>query len=428
MVCFYFTKDNMQPINDVYSEADRRWKELAVFNPARCLKSYIKDVHGNKQELYNKESLKIVNQAVLILKNAAKTPEEVPKIWKNLLETLAKERGSLAVKQNALNADLFGQWLDQQGQDTFFSTNLVDAHYQGYGDQILSIIQRRLKLIIAEQGSDTRKGLCKGWGDANSRFYVRVLPWEEIRKAAQVSANQEVLSDEFFKAAKKGYPGHVTSGEVQVSFPDLMKGIYQINRVYPSASGLRRALKLNEGDNEKSAYVLLVNVLKIDGVWRAMTGYLTWVAEDEAYQLTEKTIDRMSEDCLLYHGDKIIPRKKSQVLILHSCTKEQQEAVIQDTARIVKEVLRWDGKDKRLLRDQLSEIAYKLILLNPIFRGWAAVIKWSDCALWKCHDLELIPYHPEKQMDLEIHATPYMPNFIQKNAENFNQGAQNQNP
>lgn len=408
----------MQPIDD----ANKRQREEAVFNPARCLTGYIKEMHGDKQALYNQESLRIVDQAVKALKDGAKSPEELPTIWKNLLEKLAKERSALAVKQGALYSEQFGQWLDREGQDTYFSTNLVDNHYQGYGDQILNNIQNRLKQIIAEQGSDTRKGLCKGWGDANSRFYVRVLNRDDLQKTANVSADQVVAKDEFLKQARKGYPGNVTSGEVQVPFPDLMKGIYQINSVYPSAAGIHRPLFPKEGDNKKSAYILLVNVLKIDGVWRAMTGYLTWVHEDEPYQLTERVIDRMSEDCLLYHGNKIIPRKKSQVMILHSCTKEQQEAVFNDTARIVKEVTRWDGKEKGWLRDQLSEIAYKLILLNPTFRGWAAITKWSDCALWKFHDLELIPYHPEKQMDLEIHATPYMPNFIKKNAANFNHG------
>ncbi|MCE5316456.1 MAG: hypothetical protein LLG04_03715 [Parachlamydia sp.] len=412
----------MEPAVGITDDASRRQREEAVFNPARCLSGYIKEMHGNKQALFNKESGRIVYEATKALKDCVKSPEEVPTIWKNLLEKLAKERSALAVKQGALRSEQFGQWLDQDGKDTYFNTNLVDSHYQAYGNQILSNIQSRLRQIIKEQGSDTRKGLCKGWGDENSRFFVRVFNREDIQKAMNVSAEQIIPNKEAVQQAIKGYQGNVTTGEVQVPFPDLTKGFYQINTAYPSAATLKRPLLPGESDNTKSAFILLVNVLKIEGVWRAMTGYLTWVYEDEPYQLTSKVIDLMSEDCGLYHGNKMIPRKKSQVMILHSCTKEQQDAVFRDTARIVKEVLRWDGKDQDQLRDQLSEIAYKLILLNPTFRGWAAICKWTDCILWKFHNLELIPYHPEKQMDLEIHANPYMPNFIKKNRANFDEG------
>lgn len=411
----------MQPAAvGITEDAARRQREEAVFNPANCLKSYIKEMHGNKQALFNKESVRIVYEAAKALKESVQSQEDVPTIWRNLLEKLAKERGALAVKQGALYADQFGQWMDQDGEDTFFCTNLADSHYQEYGNQILGNIQARLKTTIKEQGSDTRKGLCRGWGDDKSRFYVRVFHRDEIEKMMNIKADQRISHEESLQQVHKGYQGIVTTGEVQVPFPDLTKGIYQISEAYPSAAVLGRSLFLGESNNKKSAYILLVNVLKIDGVWRAMTGYLTWVHEDEPFQLTEKVIDRMSEDCLLYHGNQVIPRKKSQIMILHSCTKEQREAVFRDTANIVKEVVHWDG-NKEKLRNQLSEIAYKLIALNPTFRGWAAIVKWADCTLWKFQDLELIPYNPNKQMDLEIHATPFMPNFIKKNAANFHE-------
>lgn len=403
----------------------RRKREEATFNPPDYFRSFIQLNHRNtNQELYNRRSLQIVNAAAEAVKADLHAKKDPVAIFRNLLESLATERQKLAKELGTRDAEMFGQWMDRNGSDSFIATSLGAEQYQRYGNRILGAIQKRLKELIKSKQTAYHKedkNFWKGWGDNTCRVYVKVIGAEMIESWAQIRQGESMSSKKAMQTIGKDLSEVLieTNDGVKITCEDLGKGILLANAWYPS---VREAKGTPIAHNLKNTYILMTVVLKVEGVWRTMTSYLTWAYEDHPYQLTEEIIDRMGQDCV----DPIdrFPRKQSQIVILHNCRQEKIEAVIQASGRIFSQVAAWDRKDMAELKRWRDEIAYNIVELNPWIRGTGAIVKYTDAVMRKIHGFELVPYHPEKFLDLEVHANPFKPNFLRDNPQNEVQNVQ----
>lgn len=405
---------------DANAEA-RRKREEATFNPPAYFRSFIQRNHGNMdQERYNRRSLEIVNAAAEAVKADLRAKKKDPTIiFRSLLERLACERQQLAKELGTNKAELFGKWMDRDGSDSFLATSLGEEQYQRYGNRILEAVQKRLKDLIREKKTafhENDKEFWKGWGDNTCRVYVKVIGANTIARMAPVQQG-EALSEEAkqkFIADKHDVLIETKDG-IKITCADLGKGLLLANNWYqrcPEARGTPVA------HNLKNAYILMTVVLKVGNTWQTMTSYLTWAFEDHPYQLTEEIIDRMGQDCI--DPKDRFARKQSQIVILHHCKKEKIDAIVNASAIVFADVAAWDGKDTEKFNRWINDIDYNIVELNPWIRGTGAIVKNLEAVMRKIHEgYELVPYHPEKCLDLEVHANPFKPNFLRDNPMNY---------
>ncbi|MCE5318468.1 MAG: hypothetical protein LLG04_14045 [Parachlamydia sp.] len=396
----------------------RRRREEATFNPPDYFRKFIQINHGtSNQELYNRRSLEIVNAAAEAVKAELKAKKDPTLIFRNLLERLASERQTLAKELGSPKAELFGQWMDRDGSDSFLATSLGGEQYQRYGNRILELIQKNLRELTKAKETTYHKNdkdFWKGWGDDQCRVYVKVIGLDTVQRWTQVQQGGVLTKENYGRLHDINEVLVQTKDGIKITCADIGKGLLLLNNWYthcPEAKGTQFA------HNLKNGYILMTVVLKIEGVWRTMTSYLTWVYEDHPYQLTEEIIARMGRDCVDFK-DRFV-RKQSAVVILHNAKKDKIDAVIHATGKIFAQIATWDGKDRKQLNHWIDEVDYNLVQLNPWLRGAGAIVKYVDGVMHKIHGDELIPYDSEKFPDLEVHANPYKPNFIKNNHKNY---------
>lgn len=394
----------------------RRKREEATFNPPEYFREFIRANHGTQdQERYNLRSLEIVNAAAETVKAELRAKKDPVQIFRGLLERLASERQKLAKELGSKNAEMFGQWMDRDGSDSFMATALGGMHYQRYGNRILEFIQNQLHKIISEKGTFHKddKDFWKGWGDDRCRVYVKVIGFDTMQRWS--NAQNGVVSKENYGRLYDFKEVLVqTKDGVTITTEDIGKGIVKLNNWYPSCPGAKGT---RYAHNLKNAYILMTVVLKVEGVWRTMTSYLTWAYEDFPYQLTKEIIERMGEPCI--DAAEGFVRKQSPVLIVHNCKKDKIDAVVEASGKIFAQIAAWDGKDTEQFNRWIYDIDFDVVQLNPWLRGTGAIVKYVDSVMRKIHGHELKPYHPEKFLDLEIHANPFKPNFIKNNSNNY---------
>lgn len=399
-----------------HDDEARRKREEATFNPPAYFRDFIRRNHGTQdQELYNRRSLEIVNAAAEAVKADLKAKKDPVQIFKNLLERLASDRQKLARELGSPKAEMFGQWMDRDGSDSFIATSLGAEQYQRYGNRILEIIQKNLRELIKHKGTYHKndKDFWKGWGDDRCRVYVKVIGFDTIQRWAPTQ-DGALLKKDYGKLEDINEVLIGTGDGVTISCRDIGKGILLINDWYPSRP---EAKGTPFAHNLKNAYILMTVVLKVEGVWRTMTSYLTWAYIDHPYQLTEEIIARMGEKCIDLENK--FERRQSPVVILHNCKKEKIDAVMGAAGKVFAQVAAWDGKEQEHLENWIHDIDYDIVQLNPWIRGTGAIVKYVDAVLRKIHGQELKPFHPEKFLDLEVHANPYKPNFLKNNAKNY---------
>jgi hypothetical protein len=377
---------------------DLRKREESTFNPPKSWDGFVKQLHGGKQELFNRSGLKSVERICSTMRQMVEDGRSLEKTLPQILQFVAcKDRYVLAKAQGAYKAESFGKWIGTPGSyDVNFT--VLDEHYQEYGNRVLAHLQEKMREILKEKGSDSSKGtLWKGWGDDKSRYYVRIINKQEIASLSKpISAGG--LNPRALCRSKDGF-------DIGYSMlPDVLK---VLGEQFPS----------NHKDfiNLKSTFVVGICLLKVDGVWKELSAHLTWAYEDSAFCITDKVVERMNLDRIRFSkdGSSVFKGKNSQVILCHGL-KRHIDSMADHICRLTAKALRWDGVDTRVLNATIGEIHNALNQQMIAERGTAAIAEVWTRALYKFHGFELVPPRHDIRIDLETHVLSSVTNFVKK--------------
>ncbi len=112
-----------------------------------------------------------------------------------------------------------------------------------------------------------------------------------------------------------------------------------------------------------------------------LSEYLTWADRD----FVTDPVDQMTG--------------RSIVAILHQ-DLFMTETMLDDIAKIFKNIIEWNGKKLKDLKDQIALFRYEHSHAMPFKRGSSAVAEWFERALYGAHGMK-VAYNPDKSVDLE---------------------------
>ncbi len=140
-------------------------------------------------------------------------------------------------------------------------------------------------------------------------------------------------------------------------------------------------LRKNYPEDKKSIWIHIAVRFSLNGKMQDLSEYLTWAYRD----FVEDRVDAMTFESVfaILHQDPFLI-----------------ETMLDDMAKIFKNIIEWNGQNLKNLKDQVALFRYEHSHAMPFRRGSAAVAEWFERALYGAHGFK-VAYNPDKMVDLE---------------------------
>lgn len=367
------------------------------------MSSYIVDRtplnYGGAQKLYLEAVKETVDQAVKQLHAAVGTNADLTALFHQVLDSFAVTRSEIAVKQGTENADDFGKRRDDpHSLSVCFRTSLYGP-YGDYNSKILSLLQPHLRDIphdlqafSSEEAKLEKKAELPCCLSRSFSLEVIVLPPEADEKGRPFTLDEFI---EIFKICDLPF-SEAARKNPESELKDFCYNYEAMKKLKERAPKLYKRLKVsNEIDDaylsfpqrRKSDWAVATLRLEIDGKLYALSQYVTWMYRD----FLEDPVDKMSRD--------------SVVSILHQDPFLIKD-VLHDAGKLFKEIIEWDGKDRKNLTDITALWQYELAHAAPFKRGSAAINEWLEMMVYQFHGFSQFSYTKEKLVNLEALTSP----------------------
>ena len=342
---------------------------------------------GGQQQAFVEASNAIVKNATDLFRKASASNQNLIQLFFSTLGFFGTARNSIAVSHGTPGKRDFGVRRDLKEDFSFgFATTTLRGPYSEYNERLLSVIQKQLKTMEYDKDefkqTKSQASFDPCLGRDSMTDYSILTKWQEFS-----------FSEEDYERLYELCEVPPTVGDIDgdndrflklLGNKDAMKKLgekspqdYRRLKLLPSISHL----KYTSPTRLKSDWIHVAVRSSLNGTMQVFSEYLTWAYRD----FVNDPVDRMTG--------------RSIIAILHQ-DPFSMETMLDDMSKIFKDVIEWNGKNLKNLKDQVALFRYEHSHAMPFKRGSSAVAEWFERALYGFHGME-VAYNPNKLVDLE---------------------------
>jgi len=340
---------------------------------------------GGQQQAFVDASNAIVKNAAGQFRNASAQSQDLIQLFFRTLDSFAASRHNIAVSHKTPDVELFGIRRDRKEFFGPLFATVLGGPYSEYNDRLLPVIQKQLRRMEHDvfdfQQTKSQVYSERSLGRRTMMDYSILT--QEVNSWQNINYSEEDY-ERLYKLCE------ATPDDEEHPYPHLTKNITAMQKLREKSPNDYRRLTLLTAlqklrrmypDYLKSDWIHVAVRSPINGKMRDLSEYLTWANRD----FVEDPVDHMTG--------------RSIVAILHQ-DPFLLETMLDDLAKIFKNVIAWDGKNLKSLKDQVALFRYEFSHAAPFRRGSAAVAEWFERALYGAHGFK-VAYNPDKMVDLE---------------------------
>ena len=343
----------------------------------------------------------IVREATNRLHNAVESKRNLIDVFYEELALLGDQRNQIAVERESKNADLFGIRRDLT---TSFAgpcaiTSLCRP-YDTYNQRLLPVLQQHLstmrhtprvfqqtELRIPSESCMNRKTFMdiQIFTYENQAAFVLNSTLEECQRL------HSIYSSEPFDTT-------ISPTDFFLNLTSNKEALQQIKRVsIEDYKKIKLLLAMSymkrKFEGRKSDWVLVTTRTEVNGKMYALSQYITWMNRDFQHD----PVEQMTYNSIitLLHQDPF--------LIVD---------MLEDIAKLFKQVIEWDGIDRQELINHVALLQYEFAHAMPFKRGSAAISEWLEMIIYRYHGFSL-NYTQSTKVNLEALTQP-LKQFIEQ--------------